>query len=357
MAWFGALAALSATMFAIVALGRPDTQLFPTSLSSAPGGALALHELLIQSGVEVERHFSPPRRSRTDIGAVLIFDRSSSAFGDVELSPSDILEDVRRDFPNASSFIVASTTGELRSADLTPIVKVTTDLDGLKQIESLACTPRYREQIGAAILLWTNDQNPMVSFLTHDEKMYLFVHDGSMFVNRFLAKGDNASLAVTLAKAFTPEGKKLALPEYLYGVQRSENLFTKLGPAFSATLVQLLLMFVLAVYSLGKRFGYPEVEIPRKPGAARYFGALGAAFRKGRSTDIVLEVALQRALRIASRKFALSAELTPEQRLQRIPGPLGDAMRAIFVLAPTKPRPDQAADLLRQLEICLKEIS
>ncbi len=63
--------ALCAVIF--YAFGNVSEDVYPSTTSGDPGGALAFYELLERSGVKVERLFRPTSKRRKDIGLVVLF--------------------------------------------------------------------------------------------------------------------------------------------------------------------------------------------------------------------------------------------------------------------------------------------
>ncbi|MCL6624332.1 MAG: DUF4350 domain-containing protein [Fimbriimonadales bacterium] len=72
---FVALSVLALCAVILYVLGNVPEDVYPSTTSGDPGGALAFYEVLNRSGVKVERLFRPPSKRRTDIGVVVLFYR------------------------------------------------------------------------------------------------------------------------------------------------------------------------------------------------------------------------------------------------------------------------------------------
>ncbi len=344
----GVVTVLALVSFALVSLGSTDNSVHPTSLSADPGGSLALYRLLESEGVPIERLFSPLRKDRPDIGMVLVFQRG---YRDAAAWGPEFIDD---GFGESVVIVRARTNHVLPSRRDYHAVEVTSSVRAFSQIGRVGSGENLTLIDGQPVIVDSNDL-PLVAVSTVGSRTYVEVGNGAMFLNRFLGHDDNAKLLVSIVKSLLPEGKKLALPEYVYGVTSPDNLFTRLGPAYSATLIQLLLMLVLAIYTLGRRFGYPDAEVPTKPGTGDFVRALGEAFRRAKGTDIVLETELRRALRRVSQRLNLPADLTVDEKLARVPGDLGATMRSIYSLRGQKPSDDLARRTLGSLERLLSD--
>lgn len=342
----GALTVIALVSFALVSLGQTNNEVFPSSLNSDPGGAMALYQVLEREGVPVERLFTKPRKGDTQIGAVLYFQK------DTEFSDYEVVNEA--DFPDNAVILYAVTGWQLvkRKDYTTLVVKgLVPALEGIQRTGA----PVTPISFTASSLLETPDGGAIVTVERSRERTIIEIKNGYAYLNRFLGRDDNAALIVSLIRSVLPEGKKLALPEYAYGVRAPDNLFTRLGPSYTASLIQLALMFILIIYTLGKRFGYPDYDSPTKPGTRHFVYALGDAFRRGKCTDIVIETELKRALRVVARKLSLPAEMTDQEKLSRIPGELGSVMRTLGEWQGKKVSDSDAREMIKRLDHLLSE--
>jgi hypothetical protein len=357
LGWLSALIALSflgLAMFTIAALGKPDYRVFPSSLNSQPGGTLGAAAVLERAGVKLERLYVRPLRQETRGKVVLVFLVNSAYYFEEEEAFSN---SVAEDFPLAKAIVVASLTEKLPPRDI-PELPAMSEFPAFKRVKRISAWPAATLQGEQRMIpLQTTEQRGVLAEYRSDAKIpTVYITSGSSLLNRFIGKADNAEMLLAIIKSLAPNGETVVLPEYFYGVTAPDNLFTRLGPSYSASAIQAALMFALLIYALGKRFGYPEVDAVAHPGAPRYFRAIGELFRRGRSTDVVLEAALNRALRIAGKKHALGADLSKEEKLRRIPGKVGELMRTIWTLSSTKVSPKDALRLTAQLEEELKRL-
>ncbi|GEM_PF-3491302 len=357
LGWLSALIALSffgLAMFMIAALGKPDYRVFPSSLNSQPGGTLGAAAVLERAGVKLERVYVQPLREETRGKIVLVYLVNSAYYSEEDDAFSD---SVAEEFPLAKAVVVASLTDKLPPRDI-PELPAISEFPAFKRVKRISAWPAetLRGQRARIPLQMTEQRTVLAEFVPNAKVPTVYISSGSSLLNRFIGKADNAEMLLAIIKALAPNGETVVLPEYFYGVTAPDNLFTRLGPSYSASAIQAALMFALLIYALGKRFGYPEADAVTHPGAPRYFRAIGELFRRGRSTDVVLDAALNRALRIAGKKYALGADLNKEEKLRRIPGKVGDLMRSISGLASSKVSPKDALRLVAQLEEEVKRL-
>lgn len=336
--------------FLVARFSRNDYSVRPSSLSSEPGGASALAQLLTEAGVEIKRLYRPVLRQEDNVGMVLLFQtaptwwdlfstrgRQESEFADV---PVLFVAMVGEEVPSG--------TGRYRKK-----VEVKAMFPAFEKVRELDVPWHPDERSPGSAWQpsnWTQDAldpdiiamqsasgEPLVRITPADGQTIVSVSDGSIFLNSLLGNADNAELLVSLVKAQLPEGTALGLPEYRYGVASPDNVYTRLGPAASAFMVQLVFVFFLIAIGVNLRFGLPPSDRPARPGTGDFISALGNALMRGHATEILLDTELRLLVRKAARKLNLSASLTMEERLERIPGDAGREIRAIAAAARGRP--------------------
>jgi hypothetical protein len=349
---FFALAGV-ATVFAIVSFvlvsfGTTNNAIYPTSLNADPGGTLALYRLLEREGFDVEREFVRPREPKDDVGAVVYFEMPFSILGSSQGEAFDA-----SNYSKDVVIIRALTSYTLPKRTEYSTVEVSSPFEPFARVKKVGQSGTLNSSGTQPIL--EAEGYYVISSLIEEGRVQVYVQNGTMLLNRFLAKDDNAEMIAATLRSMVPSGKKIIFPEYAYGVGAPENLFTRLGPTYSSTLIQLLVMLVFAIYTLGKRFGYADYETPTKPGTGDFVRALADAFQRGRCTDIVLDTELRRAMRRVNRKLNLPADLSEDERLARVPGQLGTVMRTLASAKSAKPSDKEIRQLLEQLNLLLAE--
>lgn len=337
----GAMAILGVVALLLVVVGKPPREILPSSLSADPGGALALYRLLEAEGIPVKRWYEEPREDDPEVGAVLVFsnDEPFSSYGDVfdgvEVKDLRIVLLTPSRLPPAQEMEAAEVTA--RSGAFTGIHKV------YKRSHALG-------GFGSGLL--RQGKYALVDVrLGSDSVPEFLVVDGTMFLNQNLDREDNARLAVALVRSVLPPGKALAFPEYAYGITGDKTVFQEIGPAYSSFVLQFLLLFVLIVWTLHRRFGYPVADPVRQPGMADHIRALGQLLRRAKAHDIVLRSAVDRTVRREARRLGLPPDISPQELARFVEEPLTSLLkRAAALLEGTlDPREaDLVARLLRE---------
>jgi hypothetical protein len=349
-ALFGSMAAVSLAAFAMVSLGSVDTTVFPSTLNSNPGGTLALYRLLEESGIPVKRVYAPPTTPDASAGVVVVFDTGIEIFGS---NPS--VYDVVDDYGGADAIVVVSLPRLLPSRRSATRYEKSWSIPAFDRAATIVAEGETSGWSGDHELLRSANVL-LASYKSIGDRIDVQVSVGGPFLNRFIGSEDNPELCISSISAFLEPGKTVVFPEYALGIRAPETLFSKLGAPFSAGLIQLLLAFGLLIYSLGKRFGYPDDDIPRKPGTADHISALGAAFERGRCTDIVLDTAVSRAVRLISKKLEIASDIDQNQRIESAPEPVRSALLAIRDRPHRKPPQADAARLLTALDNSLAQL-
>lgn len=343
------LSVLGVIAFGLASLSKTSNELVLSSLSSEPGGSLALYQLLKAEGIAVERAMTEPK-DITDFGLSISFDWNYDVSVAVDGKGS-----IPESIPVQIQMAIQS--------DLQPKKQMRTTI-----IESeFQALPKRAELASPEYLFISTDRR--VEPLFYKEKTRIevitgrprvnnyivYIPSGQAFLNRYIAESDNAKIIIALVKTFLPEGKKVLIPEYLYTKGAEETLFTRLGPAFTSFVIQLFLILLFTIYTLGRRFGYPLFDIPRKPSASEFVVALGEAFRRGKSTDIVMQTEYRRAMRMISRKLNLPADVTDAEVYRRLPVQLGQSMMEVRDNQENKISPKEMSRILNELHTQLKE--
>ncbi|MBL1149025.1 MAG: hypothetical protein HND42_02300 [Armatimonadetes bacterium] len=357
-----ALGVFGVVCFMVARFTRNDYSVRPTSLSSEPGGASALAELLMEAGVEVKRLYRPIMRPEDNIGMVLLFE-SPQVWWDVfsmGIDQTSEFDDVPVVLRATVGDEVPSGTGRYRQKvqvkAMFPAFEKVRELDVPWDPDMEALGPGWPKNVLAGesvdpdiIAVRSTLDDPLVTISLTEGQTIINVWEGSIFLNSLLGNADNAELLVSLIKAQLPEGTALGLPEYRYGVASPDNVYTRLGPAASAFMLQLVFVFFLIAIGVNLRFGLPPTDRPVRPGTGDFVSALGNALMRGHATEILLDTELRLLVRKAARKLNLSASLTFEERLERIPGDAGREIRAIAAAAKGRPGRREALAHLKKL--------
>lgn len=155
---------------------------------------------------------------------------------------------------------------------------------------------------------------------------YEDISDGIIATNAFIGQNDNADEAMRLIRIVAPPGSRLVFAEASFGNAVEASTLAMIGPWAVASWWQLLLLFVVIVYTLGKPFGYPDEERLVQRGARDLVDAVAVTYRRSRATQLAMRWLHLYADREVRRKLKLSSEASDQERNRRIPGSLALAL-------------------------------
>lgn len=343
------LGVLGLIAFGLASLSRTSNDLVLSSLSPEPGGSLALYQLLKAEGIPVERAMSEPEDA-SKFGLSISFDWDYNVSVAISGKGS-----IPKSIPVQIRMSIQSDLKPKRMLQSTPMESDFAALPSKLTLETPETVHFQNDRRAEPLFYRVGTSAPVITGRPSDESYFVMIPTGQAFLNRYISSGDNAQLIVSLVKAFLPEGKKVLIPEYLYTSAQEDTLFSRLGPAFTSFVIQLLVIFVFVIYSLGKRFGYPPIDVPRKPGSADFVAALGEAFRRGKSSDIVLQTEFKGAMRLIVRRLNLPADVSDSDVFRRLPMQLGLRLMDVRDNQAKKLSQKDMSQLLDEMHVQLKE--
>jgi hypothetical protein len=332
LALLAALGVLGLLSMLLVLFGKPSREVLPSSLSSDPGGTLALYRLLQEEGIPVKRLYEKPRGQATDIGVVIYFRRPAS----------------ENDLPEAPVTIVADVPSSVTPPSKMERYGVRERMDAYANVRSVL-VPSDLAEFDRNALIRTAGGHALAQVAVAEEGVEIRVPAGEMWLNQYLDQEDNAEHALATIRLALEPGKTVVFPEYLYGIGGERWLFRELGPAYASLVVQFLLLFGLWLYSNLRRFGYPIEEPIRQPGSEEHILAFAYALERAKAYDVLLDSLLERARRLAARRYRLPRDLPIEELAARLPEPLRRLLTEVTLLPP-KPKHSVALDLIRRLD-------
>jgi len=337
LAWL--LLGILAISAALIALGRRDAVSDPRADSFHPSGLSAFAGLLRANGYEVASTTSPlPKLSKGDVVvACLDPERSEEIDSDGSGAAKRIAEFVEGGgrailLPFDSDFGRGS-----RAVADSPITMESTVRPG-KQFQ-VKVSPgavelelyRFLPQDLTSPAIWEGKADHQgYAALTKDGKgVLLTVSDGIIASNRYIDQAQNAGLLVSLVSTVAPKGSRLLFTEATY-TNTQPGMIELLGPAVVGLWYQGIFLFVVIVFTLGKRFGLPEEVRVVQTGQRELVNAVADAYRRARSTRVACRAAYDRADFEVRRAVKLAGDAPASERDLRIPPELGAEFRRTF---------------------------
>jgi hypothetical protein len=171
---------------------------------------------------------------------------------------------------------------------------------------------------------------------------------GLLATNRFIAEGDNAEALMRAVKVLAPTAGPVIFTEatYVGGIQ--PGLTAMIGPWAEAAWFQILFLGALVVYTLGLRFGYPEVVRRRERGQRELLDAISDTYRRSRRTDDALEAAHAACDRRLRGHLKIPADASDDVLRRTLPGELYELLKSTKTAGPMSSR--AALALAQKLE-------
>ena len=187
--------------------------------------------------------------------------------------------------------------------------------------------------------------------------------DWQWLTNERLREADNGAFALAVVRKLLPKGGVVYFDDAGQGDLEREapppRGFWGVAPmGMRIAFAHLMLITVVALYSLGKRFGLPRPAPPRAPALGEYVDALAGVYERAQAVHPAFEIILDDVRRRLCRRFGMPAGATLLQLIQALPvgSPLRDALtEAHRALQNPQLTPDEAQRILRRIEAANKE--
>ena len=341
---------LLAISMAMILLGREEFATDPSTNSYGPSGTRAFAELLRSRGYEVEVSLaSRPATKPEDLGVgFMVEDRETefdfSAPGHQSPTQAQFIKHLEgggrglliRMPPN---FLTATTSAQVNSREVIPAV-------GDQSLDA-----RFEVSEGMALDVWGQDRflsadadfaaytdshdEPVLRFLSYGKGLLGALYDGTGATNRFLDQKQNAAFLLNVVRALKPEGGRIIVFEGLHRDVGAPGLLETIGPWALAAWYQVIFLALVVVFTLGKRFGLPEVFRGRQRGGRELLDAYADLLGRSRKPELALRKIVADADREIRNRYGIASDLSPKLRNERIPPDLANALlRAEVSIAP-----------------------
>ena len=341
------LGGLLALSWGVLALGTAGSQAVPGPHEPSPGGLSAFAELLVRSGYQVRvdpsRH---PRLTPDELAVAAFTEPDDAPFLNEHLANGGnvLALPVPRGFDMASREVMDTTT-LLHDGGVEPL-EVTWVVD---RSELLPNGLTEGEQ-DAWVLWYETDESDFATLYQVDKGVLGTLVDGMIATNRFLPKHGNAALLLGVVRALAPEGGTVVFVPETYGAGVEPGLLATIGPWAAAAGTQAAWLFVVVVWTLGRRFGLPDSDHTPQRGAAELVDGISQIYDRSSATPIALEAAWRHADLRIRRELKLPRGTPREVRDRQIASPLAHALAEVEAAGVLHPKPYEALRLARNLD-------
>ena len=192
----------------------------------------------------------------------------------------------------------------------------------------------------------------------YEEGVVFECTDWQWLTNERLREADNGAFILAVVRKMLPKGGVVYFDDAGQGdLEREAGAprgFWGVAPmGVRIAFAHLMLITLVAFYSLGKRFGLPRPAPPRAPALGEYVDALAGVYERTQAVHPAFETILDDVRRRLCRRLGMPAGATLLQLIQALPpdSPLRDALvEAHRALQNPKLTPDEALHLLRRIE-------
>lgn len=353
------LLGLSAFM---LSLGQRDIEANPTTVSYAPSGTSALAQLLKSQGYRIRVDRRPRPKLETGDLALAFADydphpvpdeNALDAIGEAlrahaEKGGNVLLVEIPKDFQDVSRRLKKEGAIKVRDQGRNRDYRASVDTGPTASVRISVSTID-----DPSVLLWSAGEHEFVRAYRVG-KGNVFVASGAVgFTNRFIDQADNAAACVSMIDLLAGKdraNRHIVFTEASFGNVAAPGLLDALGAWAVASWYQVLFLGMVVIFTLGRRFGYAEIEPVKQRGARELLDAISDTFLRGRHAQVALRIILARveseiraALRLG-RNFEISA------RDERLSPELRKAMaEAYAALTLEKLRSDDALPIVRNL--------
>ncbi len=298
-----------------LALGSRETSTEPTISNFDASGSAALYSLLQKAGYQVSVNTATkPHLGPRDVAICFSEEKTKQAVDDAPFpSTSDSTAD-DEDPPfkknltgylksggRAVTFIYPSNFADASHRALqdpplevkNKIVPKTLKLLGAN-VQPLEASLPVNDLGQIPVTIWKQNEDPFV-WVSHVGKGKIVVcNDGLAASNRFIDKADDAELVLSAIELVARPGDRLVFTEASFGNVADPGFFESLGEWAVSAWRQAIVLFIVLVFTLGRRFGYPEERRRVVQSSRDMAEAFGDLLERARRNDVAVEAALER---------------------------------------------------------------
>lgn len=273
MRWLAAtLMALLALAYALIVLASPSAEVRPAPDDTGLGGLSSFAQTLKRMGYRVA--FDPSTRPRLladDVVVAPVLDNNQI--------PEPALLHVRE---GGRAYVIGV------PSDLQPILDTFEAKDPTDKSANVDYTssepvqPAKPTDVLATATFWSAEDTVLSSLQQVGKGRIARLEAGALATNRFLARHDNARVALATLATIAKKGDRLVFVAGGYGEASSPGAIEAIGPGAVGALWQSLI--VLAAFGLmrGIRFGLPVSEQSSRRGSRELIDAVASFYRRGK---------------------------------------------------------------------------
>ncbi len=355
-------------------LEDPTTLPLPLSYSRHAEGARGLAKLLQRNGYQVRSLRRPFRHLPADADMLIVFPASLTALfaqhqywdetdqqalqrwveagGVLVLLGNDsrMPEPLMPEFDPPAPPFVTRASGRFTAA---PVLKPDW-MAGVASLEMGERGSRLKPNAVRWVPLMGDSRGIAVALRYRGKGVVLECVDRDWLTNAHLRRADNGAFILAFTRWRLPKGGVVYFDDagqgdLEYETQR-QGFWDYAPTGLKIAFAHLMVLTVLAMYSVGRRFGLPRPARPRKPALGEYVDALTGLYASARAVQPALEIVLEDIRRRLCRRLGLPAGYTLMQVMETLP-PDSELRRALQEAIRALQQPNLSeSDALRMLQ-------
>jgi hypothetical protein len=342
-----------------LSLGSNDTTTDPSPTSYKPSGTKAMADLLRSQGHTLN-YAESPNASTKDKPILVVFSvvhEDGGIAGPVaETDAESKTDDQVRDYLADGGTAIWLGIGE-EFASESKTAATTTSIDGpagpltvntaLVQNDHTALTSEQGFQLAST------PSGPLATLISAGKGKLLAINDGIIATNRFIDKNENAAALLSFINTVAPPHSSfLVLGASFNGAQA--GILDTLGSWAVAAWWQIILLFVVIVFTLGKPFGYPEESRRKLLGTRDMVDAVAQTYKRARATHVALSWLAEDADHEIRNRLKLSKDTPDYERNRLIPPELAQSLANAQAASELRPQASNALQIAKRLDVQMK---
>ncbi len=349
----------------LLLIGRSDSRANPSISNYGPSGLAAWAELLRRDGYQVRLERDPtPRFKEGEVVFAAEYRNPDEPFAYEDPSdPAAITSKLLGDYiVQGGKSVVVSIASDFESAskNATKPLTLTNLSDGMTRKVNfqpgVVVGGNYFDWLpvdsglpGRSYRTWSSAEEPFDGVISIGAGKCLVIYDGLPLTNRFLDQSENADVALSLIRSQVRPGSTIVFVEAFIGNIGEEGFIESLGPWAVAVRSQILILALVIVFSLGQRFGSPQMERVKARGTRELVDAVSDVFRRSRKDNFALELLYDDTMERI--RIAMKRPIGTKRKdlLDLMPTELREACLNVGEATVSKIKQDQAMKLATQL--------
>ena len=234
-------------------------------------------------------------------------------------------------------------------------------MEGIATLEMGERGTRLKAHDARWVPLMADAKGVAVALHYRGKGLILECADSDWLTNAHLRRGDNGVFILAFTRWRLPHGGTIYFDDAGQGdleYSAHRQGFWDYAPvALKVAFAHLMVLTVLVMYSVGRRFGLPRPSRPRTPSLGEYVDALSGLYASARAVQPALEIVLEDVRRRLCRRLGLPAGTTLLQLLEALP-PDSELRRTLTAMHQAQQQPtlseSEALHLLQSLENALR---